>query len=405
MIFKYSGLDKNGVKTKGSIEALDLEDVKKRLRQKQIFYTSIKEETPSIFQKFAFSRKYKLSNGELSTLSRDISIYLKAGISIVNALRLSSNQYSQNKKIKTFIDTLVTLLDEGKSFYQAIETQSIVELPLFYKQSVKVSENSGILEDVLLELAKFLKDQDRIFKQVQNAFAYPAFIIVVSLFAVTFMLSFVVPKITGIFAQMKQELPPITEFVIKMGDFISNQWPFLAAFLIVLTFGFGFLLKFSPKFRYYFDFIMIKLPFFGPITQVSELARFCYISSVLLRSGVPFVQTVNLSAKILNNSVLRDTFENASQKVVEGSKFSSALLKAPYKVEKSFIQAIALGEETSEVPAILNNLSELYFEDNKDKIALFLSMLEPALMLFVGGIIGFIISAMLLPIFSMNIGG
>lgn len=405
MIFKYSGMEKNGKKSSGSIDAANLEEAKSKLRQKQIFYTEVKEQSPSLLDKFAFSKRYKLSNAELATLSRDISVYLKAGISIVNALRLSLNQYSQNKKIKTFLEALVALLDEGKSFYQAIETQSVVNLPLFYRQSIKVSENSGILQEVLLELAKFLKDQDRIFKQVQNAFAYPAFIIVISLFAVTFMLSFVVPKITSIFTQMKQELPPITNFVIKAGDFISSQWPFLAAFLIIFIVGFWALLRFSPKFRYGFDLVALKLPFFGPISQVSELARFCYISSVLLRSGVPFVQTVNLSAKILNNSVLKDTFERASQKVVEGSKFSAALLKSPYQVDKAFVQAIALGEETSEVPVILNNLSELYFEDNKDKISLFLSLLEPALMLFVGGIIGFIISAMLLPIFSMNIGG
>jgi general secretion pathway protein F/type IV pilus assembly protein PilC len=304
--------------------------------------------------------------------------------------------------MKSFIDAVTTLLDEGKSFYQAIDTQSIIELPLFYKQSVKVSENSGILQDVLLELAKFLKAQDRIFKQVQNAFAYPAFIIVVSLFAVTFMLSYVVPKITSIFAQMKQELPPITKFVVNVGNFISSEWLILLILLIASITAFGLLLKFSPRFKFMLDYTMLKMPFFGPITQVSELARFCYISSILLRSGVPFVQTVNLGAKILNNTVLRETFEQASQKVVEGSKFSNALLKSSYAIEKSFIQAIALGEETSEVPIILSNLSELYFEDNKDKIALFLSMLEPALMLVVGGIIGFIISAMLLPIFSMN---
>jgi general secretion pathway protein F/type IV pilus assembly protein PilC len=404
MIFKYNGIEKNGKKTKGTLEALDMDDAKKRLRAKQIFYTSVHEETPSFLDKMAFSRKYKLSNAELATLSRDLSMYLKAGISILNALRLASNQYSQNKKMKSFIDAVTTLLDEGKSFYQAIDTQSIIELPLFYKQSVKVSENSGILQDVLLELAKFLKAQDRIFKQVQNAFAYPAFIIVVSLFAVTFMLAYVVPKITSIFAQMKQELPPITKFVVNVGNFISSEWLILLILLIASIAAFGLLLKFSPRFKFMLDYTMLRMPFFGPITQVSELARFCYISSILLRSGVPFVQTVNLGAKILNNTVLRETFEQASQKVVEGSKFSNALLKSSYAIEKSFIQAIALGEETSEVPIILNNLSDLYFEDNKDKIALFLSMLEPALMLVVGGIIGFIISAMLLPIFSMNIG-
>jgi general secretion pathway protein F/type IV pilus assembly protein PilC len=148
---------------------------------------------------------------------------------------------------------------------------------------------------------------------------------------------------------------------------------------------------------------MLKIPLFGNLTESSELARFSYISSVLIRSGVPFVQTINLAAKILKNSVIKETFEKASKKVVEGGKLSTALHNANYPINSSFVQAIALGEETSEVSAILQNLSELYFEENKDKINMLLSLLEPVLMLFVGGTIGFIVTAMLLPIFSMNI--
>jgi general secretion pathway protein F/type IV pilus assembly protein PilC len=148
----------------------------------------------------------------------------------------------------------------------------------------------------------------------------------------------------------------------------------------------------------------LKIPFFGKLLESSELGRFSYISSVLIKSGVPFVQTINLAAKILKNSVVRELFEGASNKVVEGGKLSNALINSKYKIDQSFIQAIALGEETSEVSPILSNLSELYFEENRDKLAVFLSLLEPFLMLIVGGIIGFIVTAMLLPIFSMNIG-
>jgi general secretion pathway protein F/type IV pilus assembly protein PilC len=150
--------------------------------------------------------------------------------------------------------------------------------------------------------------------------------------------------------------------------------------------------------------LALKTPFFGDIVQSSELGRFSYIASVLIRSGVPFVQTVNLGANVLNNSVIKEKFLSASSKVVEGSKFSNALTKGGFKIDRSFVQAIALGEETSQVSNILQNLSDLYFEENRDKIGIFLSLLEPMLMLIVGGVIGFIVSAMLLPIFSMNIG-
>ncbi len=405
MVFKYKGLLSDGAKAKGLIEADDLGDAKKRLRAKQIFYTSVSEENSTIFSNISLKRKKSIKSNELATMSRDLSIYLKAGISIVNALRLAQNQYAQNKTLSSFIATIITHLDEGKSFHQALESQSIISLPDFYKQSIKVSENSGIMQEVLLELSIFLKEQDRVNKQIQNAFAYPAFIIVVSLFMVAFMITFVVPKITGIFEQLGQELPGITQFVINLGDFFTAYWMLLAIVIVSFVTSFSLLMKFNPKFKYGVDLFVLKMPFFGPIIQTSELGRFSYISSVLIRSGVPFVQTANLAANIVKNSVIKKKFTDAAQRVVEGSKFSNALLKGGgYKIDTSFVQAIALGEETSEVSSILQNLSDLYFEDNKDKIALFLSLLEPTLMLVVGGIIGFIVSAMLLPIFSMNIG-
>ena len=404
MVFKYKGLEANGSKVKGLLEAADLEDAKKRLRVKKIFYTSLKEDSGTQFNLSFLKRAKVLKSSELSTLSRDLAIYLKAGISIVNALKLALNQYADSKDMVAFLSTIITQLDEGRSFYQALESQSIISLPVFYKQSIKVSENSGILQEVLLELSVFLKEQDRVAKQISGAFAYPGFIIVVSVLMVSFMVVVVVPKITGMFAQLGQELPGITKFVISMSDFLIAYWMFMAVFILVSITAFSLLKKMNTKFRYAIDLLILKVPFFGSIIQTSELGRFSYISSVLIRSGVPFVQTVNLSANILKNSVIKKTFTTSAQRVVEGSKLSAALSKSEYKIDTAFVQAIALGEETSEVAAILQNLSDLYFENNKDKISIFLSLLEPMLMLFVGGAIGFIVSAMLLPIFSMNIG-
>jgi len=406
MVFRYKGIEKkSGKKVKGVIEATDLNDAKSRLGAKGILFTSIQEYSGTIFDKLSFKRRYKLTNLELATLSRDLAIYLRAGIPIANALRLAQNQYAGNKKIYNFLGSVITYLDEGKSFYQALESQSIVQLPNFYKQSIKVAENSGTLEEVLEELATFLKEQDRINKQIQSAFAYPLFIIIVSIFMVGFMISYVVPKITGIFVQMKQELPPITQFVVDMGNFFKAYWMQMGIAVLIITILFSILVKYNQKFRYVVDLLLLKLPILGKIIQISELARFSYMASVLLSSGIPFVQTINLASKILRNSVIQKIFEEAATKVVEGSKFSNALIKHTNIIDKSFVQAIALGEETSQVPVILKNLSDLYLEENRDKIAIFLSLLEPVLMLVVGGIIGFIVTAMLLPIFSINIQG
>ena len=403
MMFKYKGINSEGKKVSDKIEALSLEEAKAKLKTQNIIYQSIDEESVSFFDNLEFSRKYRISAKELSSLSRELSMYIRSGITIVAALKIIQSHYEKNKKLKLFLVTVSTYLDEGKDFYTALETQSIVILPEFFKHSIKVSQNGGLLDEILMELSRFLKEQDRINKEIKSAFAYPSFMIIVSLLMISFMLSFVVPQITGIFENMDQALPTPTIVVIAMGDFFNENFTTILGIIFVSVVVFSILMKQSRAFAYGVHRFLLRLPLFGVIIQKSELARFSYIAALLTRSGVPFVQTVNLSANILNNLVIKEVFINASKKVVEGTLLSKALLGASYQVDYAFIQSIALGEETSEVENVLTNMSELYFEENRDKISTLLTLLEPALMLFVGASIGFIVAAMLLPIFSMSI--
>lgn len=403
MIYKFSGIDSNGKKIKEKIEALSLDEAKSKLKAKNIIYKTIQEDSGSFLDNLEFSRKYRISAKELSTLSRELAMYIRSGVTIVSALKIIQNHYEKNKKLKLFLTTLSIYLDEGKNFYTALETQKVVILPEFYKQSIKVSENGGVLDVVLLELARFLKEQDRMTKEIKSAFAYPTFMVLVSLAMISFILSFVVPQITGVFANIGQELPTPTILVIALGDFFNENFKMILAFIVSLILIFSILMKKSYTFAYKVHKALLKMPLFGLIIQKSELARFSYIASLLTRSGVPFVQTVNLSANILNNLVLKKLFLDAATKVVEGKLLSKALLDSDIKVDYAFIQTIALGEETSQIENVLTNMSELYFEENRDKISTLLTLLEPSLMLFVGGSIGFIVIAMLLPIFSMSI--
>ncbi|WP_373003685.1 type II secretion system F family protein [Sulfurimonas sp.] len=404
MIFKYKGIDSDGKKVSQNIEAISLDEAKNKLRVKKIIYESISEDSPAFYENISLSRRYKISPRELAGLSRELSMYIRSGITIVSALKIIQTHYEKNKKMKLFLSTVSTHLDEGNNFYSALESQSVVILPEFFKQSIKVSENGGILDEVLMELSRFLKEQDAINKEIKSAFAYPTFMIVVSLLMISFMLSFVVPQITGIFESMDQELPLPTQVVIAMGDFFNNNFTTILVVIFAFISSFILLMKKSYGFAYAVHKLILKLPLFGHIAQKSELARFSYIASLLTRSGVPFVETINLSANILNNLVLKELFTESAKKVVEGKLLSNALNDSKTKIDYAFIQSIALGEETSQVQNVLTNISELYFEENRDKISMLLTLLEPALMLFVGGSIGFIVAAMLLPIFSMSIG-
>ena len=405
MLFKYKGFDNTGTKTSGKVEASNLKEAKGKLKLKKIICTSISEDKFNFFGKISFKRAHKIDALVLSVISRDLSIYLKSGISLLNAIKLINERYKKDRKLSPFFESLITFLDEGKNFYTALDLQKSIKLPEFYLQSIGISEDGGILDTVLVELADYLKEEDKLNKQISSAMAYPAFILVVSVFMVGFMLSFIVPKITAIFDQYEQALPAITDFVIKAGDFVNDYYQIIFGATLLFIFWFNFMMRKSTKFKFAIDSFLLKLPFIGSLIELTELSRFAYMNSILIKSGVPVVQSFKLGANILKNSVLKKLFDEASSKVVEGERLSKILdTSKVYKVDVAFIQAIAIGEETSQLSVILQNLAELYTQANKDKIGLFLSLLEPAFMLIVGSIIGFIVVAMLLPIFSMNFG-
>jgi len=404
VIYKYKGFNDKGKKESGKIEANSIDDAKLKLKSRSFLYESVSEEKASFLQGMKISRARIIPNKVLINLSREIAAYIRSGMTIVSTIKLLANQYKDDKRTSVFLSTVSTFLDEGKSFYAALDAQSVYTLPHFFKQSVKVAEERGVMDVVLVELARFMKEQERLNKEVGSALFYPGFMILVAMGAISFMFVVVVPKITDIFKQMKQELPPLTETVIAIGDFMGAHFQMMAFIFLAIVGIFAYLMKSVPPFKYAVDTLVLRVPLFGSIIQKSELGRFAYMNALLMRSGVPMVQGINLSSQILKNTVISTILQRAAKKVVEGSKLSSALASDEKIVGIAFIQSIALGEETSNVPDVMSNLAELYFEDNKDKIGILLSLMEPMLMLFVGGVIGAIVISMLLPIFSMNIG-
>jgi len=404
MLFKYTGYDKNGKKVSSSIEAQTLKIAKSQLKYKNIVVTKIQQNNFSFFNKIFKKSKKTISPLVLSVISRDLSMYLDSSISLLNAIKLIAQQYKKDKVLDPFFQSIISYLDEGKNFYASLDLQDSIKIPDFYLQSIKISEDGGILKTVLLELSDYLNEQYRLKKQITQAMTYPIFIVVVAIAMLTFMLTFIVPKITAIFEQNGQKLPDITTFIINLGDFVGNYIQVMLIALVAFIILFSLAMKKLPNFKYKVDYLLLKVPFLGSIIQIDQLARFAYMNSILIKSGVPVVQAFQMGAGILNNAVLKNLFNTASKKVVEGEKLSSILDNSKiYKIDISFIQAIAIGEETSQLNKVLENLAVLYNTRNNDKISSFLALLEPLLMLFVGGAVGFILIATLLPIFSMSI--
>jgi len=396
MLFKYEGFDKEGKKIKGKIEADSENEAKEKLNS--LYITDIKPVKKIDFN-FSFT---KVPKKELIKTFNTLGLYLKSSIPLVSALNLTKNQ-SENNKIIKFLDYLQQSIKEGKSLYNSLESQKIIKLPSYVKSTIKVGEESGKLDIVLIEIARFLKDENKLSSKTSQALIYPLFIIIVAVFTVSFMLTTVVPKIVKVFQNLHEQLPTITKIVIASGNFLKNNFLFIFAAILILIITYYIFYTKNRKFKLLIHKILLKIPIIKQIIIAKELGRFSYLTSTLVNSGVNYINAVNLAVNTIQNEAIKEKFEKALKDVIEGKKLSVSLKKAGFNYDISFLQAIALGEETSQIDTVLKNLSEIYFEENEARINTLLSLIEPALIVIVGGTIGFIVTAMLLPMFSMNI--
>ncbi len=404
MQYKYKGLTKEGKKVKGVLVASNINEAKQILKSKGIFYQSL-EEGGSSTSVLSSLKKRPMSGSLMSAFSKELSSYIDSGMTIVTALKLMHNQHKNEKKYASFIEEVKKQVEEGKSLYVALNSQSVYELPDFFLQSINVSGQSGKMGEVLSTMGDFFSSQGEVKKQATNALIYPSFIFLVAIAMTGFLITFVVPKITQIFEDTGQKLPTITKVVLALSDFFTHYWLHILILLIAIVALFQLSYSKIPSFRRLIDSMLLKIPVIGNIIQNYELGRFSYILALMLDSGVSYAQAVQLASTTFNNMALKDLFDRAASKVVEGNKLSVALFRTKgVKPKKNFMQSLALGEESSSVSSILKSISKLYNEENRDKIKVLLSLMEPFMMLFIGAIVGTIVLAMLLPIFSMSLG-
>ena len=402
MLFKYKGFDKSGKKVKGTVNASSIEEAGQKLKNRDIFHEGL---TPTKeFSLDAFSRR-QMPGELLATFSKELSSYLNSGMTILTAIKLLENQHEGEKRYVSFLNSLKTMIDEGKSLYHALNSQKVYAIPDFYLQSLNVAGESGKMVEVLTNMANFFSAQNKVKKQVKGAMIYPGVIFTVAVLIIGFLLVSVVPKITQIFKDTDQELPKITQVVVSTSDFLIAHYIGIIVAFILLIVLFKLAYNKIDAFHRLIDRLLLKVPLIGMLIQNHELGRFSYILSLMLGSGVAYAQAVQLAKATFGNYGLKSLFDQAAKKVVEGNKLSNslALSKGP-TLKRNFMQTLALGEESSEVAEVLNNTSTLYAEENEDKLTVLLSLLNPFMMLLIGGFVGIIIAAMMLPIFTMTQG-
>jgi type IV pilus assembly protein PilC len=324
---------------------------------------------------------------------------LKAGISLADALKTLADQ-TKNKKLNRILLEIAEKIKGGQSFSEGLAPYAGDFGDLFVNM-IKAGEASGRLEDVLNELYIQHKKDHLIISKIRNALTYPVVIICAMLGIAGFVVIFVLPTITNMFRELNASLPLPTRLLIGLSDIIQQYGIYILIALVILAVLFLRFAK-SKNGRGRLDALILKIPIISGIIKQINLARASRSLSALIKTDIAIVDTLNITSKILGNSVFRRTFAEAAEKVKKGQKLANIFKEYPHIFPSIFIQMIAVGEETGAIDNVLSNLADFYEEEVSQTMNNLPTIIEPLLMLLIGACVGGIAIAILLPIYSMT---
>jgi general secretion pathway protein F len=385
-IFYYKGYRPDGSSASGTLEADGLQDAIAAVRARGIYPKNVDEYR---------HREKKWSRGGrddaiLPHITRQLSILLSSGVPLIDALRSLSEE-----KTGFWRGVLVGIRESvagGASLSRAMESEKQI-FPEFYVNMVAAGEQSGALDQVLVRVADFLEQQAAVRSKIRMAMVYPLFMASVGFIVMSFLFTFVVPKIVKIFENTKSALPFITVALIWISNLFVHYWWVLA--LLAAAAGFGWK-KVVKKYRRRIDSVKLRLP--GRVMQSLYYGRFARTLGFLLGGGLPMLKSLELAAKSAGNVIVEERVTQAAKRVAEGARLSVSLDEFP----SVLLQLIATGEKSGTLSEVLEKAADSYEEDFERKVQKALSLLEPSMILAMGLMVGFIVLAVLLPIFQLN---
>jgi general secretion pathway protein F len=334
----------------------------------------------------------------LALLTRQFATLAKAGLTLIECLGTLIEQM-ENARLKRVLTHVRQQVREGHSLAEALQTHPRLFSDI-YVNMIRAGEESGTLEIVLARLADYLESQARLLRAVQAALTYPIVMILVSVVILVFLLAYVVPQVTRIFTETGRVLPLATRMLLRVSSFVSSYW-----WLMLLLAASGALLMArlvrTPKGREWYDRMLLHLPWVGRLIQRVGIARFSRTLSTLLASGVPILTALGIVTHLFSNSLLRRAVEEARASVQEGESLAAPLRRSGL-FPALLTQMVAVGERSGELETMLARAADAYDEEVSAVLARLTSLLEPLTILVMGGVILFIVLAILLPIFDLN---
>ncbi|MEM7431793.1 MAG: type II secretion system inner membrane protein GspF [Pseudomonadota bacterium] len=397
--YEYVALDNGGKESKGLLEGDTPKHVRQILRDRNLYPVSVTE----VAQKEAkrqrsFSLRSGMSATELAVVTRQLASLAQSGLPLEEALLAVAQQNEQprTKSIVLGVRSKVmeghTLADGMADFPQAF--------PEMYRATISAGEQSGHLDAVMERLADYTEARQELRQRISNAMIYPIMLVTLSLGIIAFMLATVVPKIVSVFDSTAGDLPTLTVILIAVSDFLRDYWFWIIAAIALAIFGIRKLLQ-QPGPRRRYHSLLLRLPIAGRLTRGINTARFTRTLSILAGSGVPILESLKISAEVIENLPMRDAVEQASLRVREGGSISKSL-----GISKLFppmmIHLIASGETSGKLEEMLSRTADYQEKEVDGLIAALLGILQPLLIVFMGGMVVLIVLAVLLPIFEIN---
>lgn len=401
--YKYVGFKDDGKKLEGVIDAETLKEARRNLRRQGIRPTKIIE--PSAFEidlgqwmvDKGISKPFGLI--ELMRFTRQFSILVNAGVPIMECLEILYKQ-EKNLFFKKTIKNVASQVESGKSLYDALMgTKSFDKL---YCNLVRAGEAAGILDTILVKLAEFLEKQDKLKKKVKGALTYPTIVIVVGVVVLWGLMTFVVPQFVGILLESGQQIPAITQFVMDLSDFFAN---YTLLMIPVIIAGFMIFINFirTKSGKLAWDRFLMRMPLFGELIIKANLGSFTRTLSTMLSAGVPIIDALDICIETLDNQQIARDLMIVRRAVTEGKSITEPLSRIRYFPEL-VTQMMKVGEATGNLDAMLLKVANVFEEEVEEVVDNITKLIEPMILVVLGGMVAMVLVAMYLPIF-MSAGG
>jgi|TergutMp193P3_1026864.scaffolds.fasta_scaffold02913_10 type IV pilus assembly protein PilC len=394
-VYRYKAVSATGQNFDGQLEAKDIEEARSMLIRRHMTIQSIKKK-PAEIKLPALGSGIKAK--EIARFTRQFSAMSNAGLPIIQSLTILEEQ-AANPSLKNVIHKVTQSINGGSSLADALALHPKV-FDRLYVHMVAAGEAGGILDGILLRLAEYQEASERLKRKVKKAMTYPAMVAIVAFIVVIIMLTFVIPQFTSIFSEAGIDLPWPTRVVMGLSDVVRDSFLIWFTCIIAFIVTFKYLLK-VPKFRLAFDGTLLKAPLFGDLLTKSTIARFSRTLGTLLNAGVAITDSLSVTAKTAGNTKVEKSIMYIQRSISGGKPIADPMTETKI-FPPMVIQMTAVGERTGGLGNMLIKVADFYDEEVDAAVDTLTSMIEPLIIVFLGGFIGFILVAMYMPMFSLG---